>query len=97
MGFDIFGWFTRDRVKVLEGMAKTIARLFLGRLAESAWEVTKDSVWRAEQSGLPGDEKFELAYKEIKATLMSPSVGRWILSCLIELAVGVMRASKGLI
>ena len=90
-------FFTRDKVKLLENMAKTIAKLFLGRLAESAWEVTKDSVWRAEQSGLPGDEKFELAYKEIKATLMSPTIGKWVISLLIELSVGVMRSQKGLI
>ena len=97
MGFNIFGWFTKDKVKLLENMAKTIGKLFLGSLATAAWETSKDAVWRAEQSGLSGEEKFEMAYTELRGIVSSKTTGKWVLSLLLEIAVGVMKAQKGLI
>lgn len=97
MNLDIFGWFTKDKVKVLEGIAKTIGKLFLGRLFDSAWAAIQDGVWRAEQTGKSGDEKFDMVINEASTVLKDKGTYRWVLSLLIEVAVGVLKASKGLI
>lgn len=90
-------FFTKDKVKILTGIATTIGKLFLGKLADNAWTATQNAVWKAEQLGGTGDEKFERAYEELRGIVTSASTGKWVFSLLIELSVGVMRASKGLI
>ena len=95
MGFNPFAWFTKDRLTVLEGIGKTIAKLFLGRLADNAWTQAKTSVWKAEQTGLPGDEKFEYALKDMLEVIKSPATAKWVWSVLLEIAVGVLRVQKG--
>jgi len=91
----IFDFISKDKVKVLTAMAKTIGKLFLGKLADNAWTACLNATWKAEQIGGSGEDKFDYAMKDLVETLKSPTTGKWVLSVLIEIAVGVMKASKG--
>lgn len=95
MSWNPFNWFTRDRVKVLESIAKTALKLFLGKTAEYAWTAIENGVWRAERSGLSGSAKFEQVYNEVKTTVSDPKLYTWLARMAIEIAVGIMKARAG--
>lgn len=88
-------WFKRSNVDVLKGIALTALKLFLGTASQGIWERINDSVWRAEHTGKPGAEKFEMVYGEIRAAVTDPKLYKWLLRAAIEVAVGILQAQKG--
>lgn len=83
-------WFKSSQAKAIESAAKAVLKVFVGRFADTVWDATKNEVDKAEATGLPGEEKWQIAFDGLKAAL--PMIGKAVLNFAIEIAVLYFKA-----
>lgn len=82
---------SKDTVKIVSTLSIEIGRIFLGKATEGIWNRINSGVIRAESTGKSGWEKFDLVYDEVKAEVKNPKLYSWLLTILINAAVGILR------
>ena len=82
-------FFKRDTVKAFLKIGLRLLKLFLGGVAESLQAIAQDEVSRAEQSGKSGKEKYEAAFKAVKARF--PELRESAINLAIEIAVNALQ------
>ncbi len=85
-------FFRKDSVKAILDAGVKILKLLIGRAAENLQTIAKEEVDRAEASGKTGTEKYEIAFKAIKARF--PEMKESFINHAIETAVLALLASK---
>ena len=68
-------------------LSKRIIKILLGEVWERAYQIAKQEIKAAEESGVSGKEKFTMAYNAIKERLRSQEIPNSVLNLLIELVV----------
>ena len=85
-------FFRKDSVKTILNLGLQILKLFLGKVASELQKVVQEEVSKAEASGKTGTEKYEIAYKAIKARL--PQIKESLINFAIEQSVLALMAAK---
>lgn len=85
-------FFRRDSVKAILDMGLSILKLLIGQAAESLQNIAKSEVDKAEVSGKTGSEKYEAAFKGVKARF--PEMKEAFINHAIETAVVSLLAAK---
>lgn len=85
-------FFRKDSVKLILDMGVAILKLLIGRVAENLQEIAKQEVDKAEASGKTGLEKYEAAFKGVKARF--PEMKDAFINHAIETAVVSLLAAK---
>ena len=85
-------FFRKDSVKSILNLGLQILKLFLGKVAGELQRVAQEEVAKAEASGKIGAEKYEIAFKAIKARL--PQVKESLINYAIEQSVLALMAAK---
>lgn len=82
-------FFKRGSVKAFLKLGLKLLKLFLGGVAESLQAIAQDEVEKAEESGMSGAEKYEAAFKAIKARF--PELRESAINLAIEIAVNAIQ------
>lgn len=85
-------FFRKDSVKAVLEIGKSLLKIFIGKSADYLQEVAREEVFRAEQTGKTGLEKYEIAYKNIKSRL--PQIKESVINLAIEIAVNWLSATS---
>jgi hypothetical protein len=85
-------FFRKDSVKAILKMGVAILKLLVGRAAENLQEIAREEVEKAERSGKSGSDKYEAAFKGVKARF--PQMKEAFINHAIETAVLALLAAK---
>ena len=85
-------FFRRDSVKVILKLGEKLLKIVLGKVASNVQEIAAQEVSRAEASGKTGVEKYEAAFKGVKARF--PEMKESFINFAIETAVVALGEAK---
>ena len=85
-------FFKKDSVRVFLELSLKLLKIILGNVANNLSNIAQEEVQKAEASGKSGQDKYETAYKAIRARL--PQVRESAINLAIELAVNAFSADK---
>lgn len=88
----IVAFFRKDSVKAILEIGKKLLSIFVQKAAGELERTASEEVWKAEQTGKTGTEKYEMAYKGIKARF--PELKESIINLALEIACNWLTASK---
>lgn len=86
-------FFSKDNVSAFLNLALKIMKMIIGRVANDLNRIAQEEVARAEASGKSGTEKYEAAFKAIRARF--PELRESAINLAIELGVNALEQARG--
>ena len=91
--FKVIGsFFKQDSVKSFLNVALKLLKMVLGGVARDLQRIALEEVTLAEESGLSGQEKYEIAYKALKKRF--PEIRESALNLALEISVSALLKNK---
>ena len=88
----IVAFFRKDSVQLILEIGKKLLGIFVRKAAGELERVAREEVWKAEQSGKSGLEKYNIAYEGVKKRF--PELKESVINLAIEIAVNWLTASR---